>query len=306
MPYAQVFSVPHAFTLTSKPTHSNTTVVFIHGWLLSQCYWQPVVEFLKDDFQCLSYDMRGFGQSTQNLNRRSPPSPHNYPPFSLAAYAQDLGELLRMLNLEQVWLVGHSLGGSVALWAAKLFPHQVRGVICVNAGGGIYLPQEFGRFRQAGQQIVRWRSQWLQFVPFIDCVFSQLMVNTPLALTWGRCRISDLLAADPTAATGVLLESTTEKEVHQLPQVVAGLTQPTYFIAGEEDIVMEEKFVRHLASFHKLFDTADGNVSILPDCGHMAMVEKPTEVAQSIHHWILASLRGVTWNSWESHCELGV
>ncbi len=286
--YAQVFSVNHAFTLTPKPSQSSTTLVFVHGWLLSQRYWQPVIDRLKNDFQCLSYDLRGFGASTQDPQARSvPPSEDGLSeasPYSLAAYAQDLGGLLDTLGFESVWLVGHSLGGSVALWAAKLFPQKVAGVICVNAGGGVYLPAEFDRFRQVGQQVVRWRSLWFKQIPFIECAFAQLMVANRLALHWGKCRVDDLLAADPVAATGILLESTTESEVHQLPRVVSSLKQPVYFVAGQQDSVMEEKFVRHLASFHPLFEA--GNVAVLPQCGHMAMVERPDELSNLILEYV--------------------
>lgn len=287
MAYLNVFGVPHAYQLTPQTKSTSATLVFVHGWLLSQCYWQPVIDRLSSDFQCLSYDLRGFGQSNRQLEARSltpqHPSSASPHPYSLEAYAEDLGALLTALELSApVWLVGHSLGGSVALWAAKLFPQQVQGVICVNAGGGVYLPDEFARFRQAGEQIVRWRPGWLRNFPFISCAFAKMMVFEPLALAWGEKRVADWLAAHSDAAKGVLLESTTESEVHRLPQVVANLQQPAYFLAGAEDTVMEVKYVNHLASFHPLFESLEGNVRVLPNCGHMAMVEQPEALAAAI------------------------
>jgi len=294
MAYLNVLGVPHAYHLTPQTEKTSVTLVFVHGWLLSQRYWQPVMDRLPPEFQCLSYDLRGFGQSNQKLEARSPAAlnhtfstaPH---PYSLEAYAEDLGTLLAALELHTpVWLVGHSLGGSVALWAAQLFPQQVQGVICVNAGGGVYLPEEFARFRQAGQQIVRWRPAWLLNLPFVSCAFTRLMVFEPLTLAWGEKRVADLLAAHPEAAKGVLLESTTEAEVHRLPQVVANLQQPAYFLAGADDTIMEVKYVKHLASFHPLFESAEGNVRVLSDCGHMAMLEQPAAVAQAIQELTIA------------------
>ncbi|MBE7384138.1 MAG: alpha/beta hydrolase [Leptolyngbya sp. SIO1E4] len=285
MPYINIFRVPHLYTLTAGTTSAQKTIVFIHGWLLSQCYWQPVIQHLKDDFQCVSYDLRGFGGSNAHLTQRdcgTTDGLQTETAYSLAAYAQDLGVLLESLDLKEVWLIGHSLGGSVALWAAKLFPHRIEGVICVNAGGGVYLPKEFKRFRQAGQQIVRWRPAWLAAMPLLAYAFARLMVFKPVALKWGEQRVADWLAAHEDAAMGSLLESTTEAEVHRLPQVVASLQQPAYFIAGARDTVMEEKYVRHLASFHTLFEEPDSNVAVLPECGHMAMLEQPIALAQTI------------------------
>ena len=45
---------------------------------------------------------------------------------------------------------------------------------------------------------------------------------------------------------------------------------------------MEPKYVRHLASFHPLFQCCGDNVIEIPDCGHLAMVEQPDVVAKEI------------------------
>ena len=150
MPTIQVMGSPHTYDLTA-PTNSSEVLVFIHGWLLSRTYWQPLIEQLAIEHQCLAYDLRGFGDSQPCQRDAS---------YSLQAYAQDLSELLDRLGVETAWLVGHSLGGSVALWGADLMPDRVKGVICVNAGGGIYLKEQFERFRNAGKQIVQ-AAPWL-------------------------------------------------------------------------------------------------------------------------------------------------
>lgn len=285
MPHINALNISHFYTASVSTATPKATLVFVHGWLLSHQYWQPVVDLLEQDFDCYCYDLRGFGASQVGKRQRSP-SPSTptelAADYSLAAYAEDLHQLLQALNISSAWLIGHSLGGSIALWAAKLFPEIIQGVICVNAGGGVYLPQEFARFRQAGQQIVRWRRRWLTSVPFLSSLFATLMVYKPLSVEWGAQRLHDLLAAQGEAAMGALLDSTTEAEVHRLPQVVAALQQPAYFIAGAQDRVMEEKYVRHLASFHPLFKHHSGNVTILPECGHMAMVERPRDLAETI------------------------
>lgn len=271
---------PHAYDLTVS-AQSGPTLVFVHGWLLSRRYWQPMVERLSPRHPCLTYDMRGFGDSQAiaptPITLESPPQQ-----YTLAAYAEDLAALLAHLNLEQVWIIGHSLGGSVALWAAHLFPDQVQGVICINAGGGIYLKEEFERFRAAGQQLVKFRPRWLSQMPLLDYVFARANVAHPVERRWGRQRLIDFVAADADAALGALLDSTTEAEVHRLPQVVAQLRQPVHFIAGAADTVMEPKYVRHLASFHASFEPQGQNVTEIPDCGHLAMIEHPDQVVKII------------------------
>jgi len=197
-------------------------------------------------------------------------------------YAQDLALLLKKLKITKAWLIGHSLGGSIALWTADQIPETIAGVICVNAGGGIYLKEEFEKFRLAGQQLINLRRQWFAYMPLLDIILSRMNVAQPLNRRWGRQRLLDLLNAQVEAATGTLLGSTTESEVHRLPQIVSRLPQPAYFIAGANDKIMEPKYVSHLASFHSSFASCGNNFIEIPNCGHMAMVEQPDAVVKEI------------------------
>ncbi|ELS33191.1 MULTISPECIES: alpha/beta fold hydrolase [Pseudanabaena] len=257
----------HSYNLTPAPPVDSPpapTIAFLHGWMLSQAYWKPLIDRLQLDFQCLSYDLRGFGLS--EIGDRDE--------YSLISYARDLEELLDRLEISQVWLVGHSLGGAIALWAASLLSDRILGVVCLNAGGGIYIKEEFEKFRSAGKIILKLRPRWLQNLPPIHAQFAKDSVQSPLDLFWGKQRTIDFVSAKYAAAKGTLLDSTSEEEVHKLPQIVSKLSQPIYFIAGANDNIMEPKYVRHLASFHPSFNGYGENVFELPNCGHMAMLEQ--------------------------------
>jgi pimeloyl-ACP methyl ester carboxylesterase len=266
--------------------------------MLSRAYWQPLIDRLSPYYQCLSYDLRGFGESqpcqsraeyrSVSIERGGTTVAMQVPvaEYSLLSYAKDLGILLRQLNISRAWLVGHSLGGYVALWAADQLPEQVQGVICLNSGGGIYLKEAFERFRSAGQNIVKLRPRWLCQVPYLDLLIARANVARAIDRAWARQRLADFVRADREAAIGTLLNSTTEAEVHRLPQVVSRLNQPVYFITGTEDEVMEPQYVRHLASFHAGFRECAANVVELPNCGHMSMVEHPDLIAEKMRSLI--------------------
>ncbi|MDJ0695232.1 alpha/beta hydrolase [Mastigocoleus sp. MO_188.B34] len=292
----EILDVPHAYELTA-PTNSTCTLVFIHGWLNSRGYWKPVISQLSKDFQCLSYDLRGFGESQiqQKTNFNFPLSTFSLDSASETefagtfdslytpdAYARDLEKLLEKLGINNAWLIGHSLGGTIALWTAAKMPEIIQGVVCVNAGGGIYLKEAFEQFRAAGQRFLQIRPRWLSQIPLIDLLFARVDVVHPLERQWARQRVIDFVVADPEAALGSLLDSTTEEEVNILPKLVSQLKQPVYFLAGSEDKVMEPKYVRHLASFHKLFQSCGDNVIEIPNCGHLSMLEQPKAVADHI------------------------
>ena len=83
---ANIAGVPHAYEITERRTGDEAkdhkakdhkakdhkakdktapqTLVFVHGWMLSQAYWQPLVDLLSTRNRCLTYDLRGFGEST--------------------------------------------------------------------------------------------------------------------------------------------------------------------------------------------------------------------------------------------------
>jgi pimeloyl-ACP methyl ester carboxylesterase len=274
----------HSYSLTQLPqdqtkpqTESPFTIAFLHGWLLSRAYWNPLINQLQPNFQCLSYDLRGFGAS--GIGDRDE--------YSLDSYALDLQEMLDQLGIDKVWLVGHSLGGSIALLSANLMGDRVLGVICLNAGGGIYIKEEFEKFRTAGQVLLKLRPQWLQNLPLIHAQFAKDSVLNPLDQHWGKQRAIDFVSAKYAAARGTLLDSTREEEVHKLPQIVAKLPQPIYFVVGENDRIMEPKYVRHLASFHPSFNGHGENVFELPNCGHMGMLEQ-TDLLHSLMMKLLA------------------
>lgn len=292
-----VFGTPHAYDLTGSE-QASITLVFVHGWLLSRSYWQPIIHRLEDSYRCLSYDLRGFGESqpiseTRDLNIFRGDETDSRPLrletltaqscYTPLSYAQDLIALLTHLNIDRAWVIGHSLGGSIALWACDHSPQKIMGAICVNSGGGIYLKEEFEQFRTVGKQLVNFRPKWLSNVPLVDRLMGRMGVKASISRHWGRQRIKDWVVAHPEAALRSLLDSTTEEEVHQLPQLVARLKQPAYFIAGANDTVMEPKYVNHLASFHHSFQQIGHNVTELSNCGHLAMLEQPEQLTQRIH-----------------------
>ncbi|MGH2646950.1 MAG: alpha/beta fold hydrolase, partial [Ginsengibacter sp.] len=90
------------------------SLVFIHGWPLSGSMWEyQVTEFTKRGFRCVTYDRRGFGKSDK--------------PFSGYDYdtlAGDLKNVLDELSLEDVTLIGFSMGGGEVAKYFKLYGNQ--------------------------------------------------------------------------------------------------------------------------------------------------------------------------------------
>jgi len=98
------------------------TLVFVHGWMCNGGQWQAQVDDLQADFGTVVLDLPGHGHSGRL--RRS---------WSVEGLAQDVAGVIEDLELEQVVLVGHSMGGPIALEVAALLPDRVIGVIAVDS-----------------------------------------------------------------------------------------------------------------------------------------------------------------------------
>lgn len=125
-------------TGTSEPT-GKPVMVFQHGWGGSARYWESTARAIADQFDCLLYDMRGFGRSQQSTSgvTESPElvasamtDPLSY---ELDSYAEDLAGLLDALGIQRIYLNAHSMGASVAVFFLNLFPERVeRAILTCN------------------------------------------------------------------------------------------------------------------------------------------------------------------------------
>ncbi len=96
-------------------------LVFVHGWLGSWRYWVPAMEELSARYRTYALDLWGFGDSEHLASN-----------YDIDIYVQLLGGFLDALGLACVPLVGHSLGGLVALAFAAQHPERVEQVLGVS------------------------------------------------------------------------------------------------------------------------------------------------------------------------------
>ena len=121
-------SVP-CVTLWHRSYGGGQVCVFLHGLLGSSENWHSVAEALADEWKCVVPDLRNHGRS-----------PHA-PEHSYGAMANDLGELLDLIEVRRCLLVGHSMGGKVAMRFALDNPSRVEGLVIEDVIPGATSPQ---------------------------------------------------------------------------------------------------------------------------------------------------------------------
>jgi pimeloyl-ACP methyl ester carboxylesterase len=99
-------------------------VVLIHGILGSRRSWEQLVSLLVQDFTVIAPDLLGHGDSAKPRGD-----------YSLGGHAGRLRDLLDVLGVQRATLVGHSLGGGVAMQFAWLFPERCERLVLVSSGG---------------------------------------------------------------------------------------------------------------------------------------------------------------------------
>ncbi len=110
--------VPIAYTVTGS---GSPALVFIHGWMCDQTHWAQQIDPFSASSTVVTVDLPGHGKS--GLGREGWP---------LMAFGADVAAVVDHLELDRVILVGHSMGGPVALEASRLMPNRVIGVVGVD------------------------------------------------------------------------------------------------------------------------------------------------------------------------------
>jgi pimeloyl-ACP methyl ester carboxylesterase len=103
---------------------SGPAVVLIHGITSSADTWQPAMEALAGEHTVIAPDLLGHGASAKPRGD-----------YSLGAYASGIRDLLAALGHDRVTVVGHSLGGGVAMQFAYQFPERTQRLALVSSGG---------------------------------------------------------------------------------------------------------------------------------------------------------------------------
>ena len=111
---------------------SGPAIVFLHGLGMSASTWTACTAHLVDRFTTVAVDLPGHGES---------PCPDDPDAFTRDAALVDLDEIIATLDDRPV-LVGHSLGGYLALAHGATRPHGARGIVLLNTGPGYRDPEK--------------------------------------------------------------------------------------------------------------------------------------------------------------------
>ncbi len=114
------FRTVHGYRRAFRIAGSGPVILLIHGIGDNSTTWETVQAKLAQRFTVIAVDLLGHGQSDKPRAD-----------YSIAAYANGMRDLLSVLDIERATVVGHSLGGGVAMQFAYQFPQLVERLVLV-------------------------------------------------------------------------------------------------------------------------------------------------------------------------------
>jgi pyruvate dehydrogenase E2 component (dihydrolipoamide acetyltransferase) len=248
-------------TLVAGPGQSQT-LLFLHGLGGSLSTWQVVLGDLVDRYRVGAIDLPGHGQSAK-------PAVDAFD-YSIGALASEIGEGMEVLKLSPAIVVGHSLGGAVALQLALERPELVQGLVLINSAGlGKEISSDLLDMmdQEPGNKTARdlltlfyEDKRWI-----LDRGVEEMAQTQLVPGAWDAQRA---------AARGSF---TREGQQLGLNERLGGVRQPVLLVWGEKDRVIP---VAH--AFAAAGALPDALLKLIPASGHVPQVEAAPVLARAI------------------------
>lgn len=260
------FRTVHGYRRAFRVAGSGPPVVLVHGIGDSSATWEAVLPALARTHLVIAPDLLGHGHSDKPRAD-----------YSVAAYANGIRDLMGVLGVQRATLVGHSLGGGVAMQFAYQFPDRTERLVLVGTGGAgpdvtpllraVSLPGAQAVLAGMQLQPVRWQTGLV-----VDAL---RMLGTDL----GRDATDLLRVIDslPDATARAAFVRTLRAVVDWRGQVVTMLDRcyltrgmPTLLVWGERDAVVP---VEHGRTAHRAMPGS--RLEIFDDAGHFPFHSDP-------------------------------
>ena len=254
MPYARV----NGNMLFYRESGDGPPAVFIHGFPLDHSLWLDQLKGLAHVRHCIALDLRGFGRSDPTVDAV----------LTMEMLADDVAGLLEALGVGGADVVGHSMGGYVALALWELRPDVVRSLALVDTrAGGDGAEARTGR----------------------DAMIDRILDGGKSALADEMVR--NLLGREPSRRAQARLRSMVEstryetlvaaiegmKDRKDRTAILPTISVPTVVIGGEEDTLIPPDRIREVSAA-----IPGARTSIIARAGHLTPIEQPDPVNQAL------------------------
>jgi len=270
----------HGHPVAYHAAGSGPVVLLIHGITSSADAWREVVPALAERYTVIAPDLLGHGGSAKPRGD-----------YSLGAYASGLRDLMAALGHERATVVGHSMGGGIAMQLTYQFPERVERLALVSSGG---LGKEVGWvLRAATLPGAEWVLPLItQRVPrdaigLASGLLGRLGLRTRADVrgtALGLASLSEPRARRAFLHTARSIIDPSGQRVSATDRLYLAEAMPTLIVWGERDPMIP---AAHGIAAHALIPHS--RLELFPGAGHYPFDEDPERFAEVLHDFIAGS-----------------
>ena len=248
----------------TKGKKNNKAIIFIHGFPYDHTMWDYQVEELKENYYCVTYDIRGLGQSYIGDGQ-----------YTMEAFVWDLYSIIDGLHIEDPIICGLSMGGYIVLRAIEKEPERFAGLILCdtrahadNDEGKIARSNAIDKINVEGVE-----SFVNDFVP--KCFHKKSPVNHSemyeriLTITKNQNSVG---------VKGALIAMLSRGDTSSF---LKKIKVPTLLLVGKKDILTPPDVMLDIAK-----DIKKSKYYVVPKAGHMAPLENSEFVNEKINKFM--------------------
>jgi pimeloyl-ACP methyl ester carboxylesterase len=239
---------------------SGNAVVLIHGFLLDHSTWDSVTPRLASRARVLRPDLRGLGRSSVTPG-----------PYLVETLAGDIAALLDAKDIETATIVGHSLGGFVALAFYRMYRERVSALALV---GSRFSPDSDAKKRERFALADRAEREGIS--PVVQAFLPKFFAASVYTENPGLIESTRLLCerTDPRGAAAILRGISARVDSRDL---VEDIDVPFLYSIGEVDDIMDVDEGKVLVP-----RIPRGRLQLLEGCGHMPMFEAADQLGEGL------------------------
>ena len=256
---------------------SDKVILFLHGLGSYIPAWKFNINFLRNHFRCIAIDLPGFGKSEKHIHS-----------CSMEFYTKIVYGFIQSLNLGKVDLVGHSMGGQIAINCAIKFPDSVDKLVLIASAG----------FEQFSDEEIHIIKNLTKPESFLISDSKQIRTNYEMSFykfpTYAEYLVKDRIAVsnDKDFYNHCVAISNSISGMIEQPifYELKNIKQKTLIIFGKNDALIPNKYL-HRTTTEEIAKKAchqipDSQLILLDECGHFAQIEKNEEVNSLILDFI--------------------
>ncbi len=231
-------------------------IVFAHGLGGNHASWYKQVAVLAKSYQVVTFDHRGFGNSTDKAE------------LGRAGFVNDLLALLDHLKIDKAALVGQSMGGGTMISFSNQYPERVAGLVIADSLHALVESEDVVKIMDKAREETKNLTQ-------LERVLGQAFQQDNPEAAFLYQQLNSFNHAERSNLVGNYADEKVS------PEQLSKLNIPVMFLAGQDDILFPIEAIRLVQEL-----VENSFIVEFDHCGHSAFFEKPIEFNDSLSSFL--------------------